>query len=192
MSASTPKPTALLGYDPFGSVSRPGHSDLNNDFESEEGDEHLPDWATEWEDQATHVCGEGEDCESEGNPLGAIGHWVMVKTAPHYNTQRDRHERHSCNGLPGWALEECIRVREHEKGLDDAGHEKPAEEEKAEDPESADANEGQEGEQQEEGAAAAERARPIMLASIRDHPALWAALPARNMRVAQGQRWIMQ
>ena len=196
MTASSPKESALLGFDPFNSISRPGHSDLNSDFTEDGEEEHLPQWATEWEDknEGARGCEEGEECEAGVvNPLGALGKWVMVKTAPHYNTLKDQHLRHSCNGLPGWALEECMQVRAHEKGLDAAGHELPAEEENEngkdeEGGEHADEEEGGGGSSEE---AAAEKARPAMLHSVRRHPAVWAALPARNARVAQGQRWAM-
>mmetsp|Transcript_25166 Transcript_25166/g.51149 ORF Transcript_25166/g.51149 Transcript_25166/m.51149 type:complete len:266 (-) Transcript_25166:162-959(-) len=127
-----PQQTSLLGYDPFGSVANPGHSEINDDFD-DENTEQLPGWATDWDEgHARSDCEAGAECDDIPNPLGALGKWVMVKTAPHFNTEKDRHERHSCNGLPGWALEECMKVREHEAKLDDAGQEKPATEEEEE------------------------------------------------------------
>mmetsp|Transcript_44081 Transcript_44081/g.88389 ORF Transcript_44081/g.88389 Transcript_44081/m.88389 type:complete len:232 (-) Transcript_44081:91-786(-) len=181
-----PQQTSLLGYDPFGSVANPGHSEINDDFD-DENTEQLPGWATDWDEgHARSDCEAGAECDDIPNPLGALGKWVMVKTAPHFNTEKDRHERHSCNGLPGWALEECMKVREHEAKLDDAGQEKPATDEEEEEAAETDSNEGEGGQHESE-----ERGQPVQLASVRSHPAMWRALPARNRRIAHGQRMVM-
>ena len=46
----------------------------------------------------------------------------MIKTAPHFNSDYDYSRRHGCANLPGWAVEECFRMRDAETHLDEEGN----------------------------------------------------------------------
>ena len=148
----------LLGFDPFNSNSQPGKKGTSTlgAFENDENEkEPLPAWATEWSDENHNTCEPGAQCDHGNlpNPLGSLGRWVMIKTSPHFNSPYDEYRRHKCANLPGWALEECHRMREKEHNLDENGN--PADGSEA-------------------------KARPMMLQQqYRMHPAVRKALPAR-------------
>jgi hypothetical protein len=116
----------LLGFDPLRSNTRTRPSP--NTFESFEKDPNdqdpLPTWAIEWNDDVRTKCKVGAQCDQGNtmNPLGELGRWVMIRTTPHYNTAYDYYRRHKCENLPGWALEECHRARNHEHYLDANGN----------------------------------------------------------------------
>jgi hypothetical protein len=155
--AQHPAPTALLGFDPFNSNSQPGKSSVSTlgafEQDSEER-EPLPSWATEWSDEGHNSCLPGAQCDHGNmpNPLGSLGRWVMIKTSPHFNSKYDYYRRHQCANLPGWALEECHRMRDTEHNLDEEGNPKDGSEAKA---------------------------VPMMLHEYRMQPAMRRALPAR-------------
>ena len=157
-----------MGYDPFNSVQT-GKSDNDMDGWGADEEEELPAWATEWASTAKK-CQPGEQCLGNDTPnmLGQLGKWVMVKTAPHYNTAADRNDGKNCMGLPGWAVEECQRARLLEANLDTAGQK--VKEEKAVEDE--------------------EKARPMSLASVGRHPAVRRSLGRRRAAVQASQRAI--
>mmetsp|Transcript_10475 Transcript_10475/g.20623 ORF Transcript_10475/g.20623 Transcript_10475/m.20623 type:complete len:258 (-) Transcript_10475:37-810(-) len=118
------RPVSLLGFDPYTPVSSPGKRDDIAGEWGEEGDEHrLPHWATDWPADAETPCASGEQCvDHVGNPLGMLGKWVMQATTMDDSPKREWNIRHNCVGLPGWAVEECMRMREEEKKLGKDGH----------------------------------------------------------------------
>jgi len=148
----------LLGFDPYRSNSQPGRNSESTvgAFESDSDErDPLPSWATEWSDENHDTCEIGAQCDhgNLANPLGSLGRWVMVKTASHFNSPYDVYRRHKCQGLPGWALEECHRMRDKEHTLDESGNPTDGSEAKA---------------------------RPMMLQQqYRMHPAVRRALPSR-------------
>jgi len=151
------KTNKLLGFDPFNSNSRPGKASASTlgAFESDEDErEPLPQWATEWSDENHNTCAPGAQCDHGNlpNPLGSLGRWVMIKTSSHFNSPYDEYRRHNCANLPGWALEECHRMRDKEHTLDENGN--PADGSEA-------------------------KAQPMMLHEYRMQPAVHRALPAR-------------
>lgn len=150
-------PTALLGFDPFNSNSHPGKggsSTLGAFEQDSEERQPLPSWATEWSDENHNTCEPGAQCDHGNmpNPLGSLGRWVMIKTSPHFNSKFDYYRRHKCANLPGWALEECHRMRDVEHNLDEEGNPTDGSEAKA---------------------------VPMMLHEYRMQPAVRRALPAR-------------
>ncbi len=117
----------LLGFDPYRSNSQPGRNSESTvgAFESDsEAQDPLPSWATEWSDENHNTCEVGAQCDhgNLANPLGSLGRWVMIKTSSHFNSPYDEYRRHKCQGLPGWALEECHRMRDKEHNLDESGN----------------------------------------------------------------------
>lgn len=157
-----------MGYDPFNSVQT-GKSDNDMDGWAADDEEELPAWATEWA-SAEKKCQPGEQCLGGDTPnmLGQLGKYVMVKTAPHYNTAADRTAGKNCMGLPGWAVEECQRARGLEARMDTSGQKI-----KEEEPE------------QDE-----EKARPMSLASVGRHPAVRRSLGRRRVAIHASQRAI--
>ena len=150
-------PVQLLGFDPFNSNSQPGKAGTSTlgAFEQDgEEREPLPSWATEWSDENHNTCAVGAQCDHGNmpNPLGTLGRWVMIKTSSHFNSPYDEYRRHKCANLPGWALEECHRMRDKEHLLDEEGNPKDGSEAKA---------------------------KPMMLHEYRMQPAIRRALPAR-------------
>ena len=113
----------LLGYDPYRPVQRgrsfsrerSGGARDAYKLDNEERT-RLPSWATDWAEEPENSCPPGAQCERGKvfNPVGELGRWVMITTSPHYNTKVDDYSRYNCEGMPGWALEECHRVRQHE------------------------------------------------------------------------------
>jgi hypothetical protein len=93
---------SLMGYDPYGSVSKPGkRDDMASAWEDDEKEERLPHWATDWPADVEKPCEPGTQCaEGVGNPLGVIGKWVMQATSAQGNAKRDWELRHNCVGLP--------------------------------------------------------------------------------------------
>lgn len=151
------KTNKLLGFDPFTSNSQPGKggSSTLGAFEFDENERQpLPQWATEWSDENHNTCAPGAQCDHGNlpNPLGTLGRWVMIKTSSHFNSPYDEYRRHKCANLPGWALEECHRMRDKESTLDEEGN--PADGSEA-------------------------KARPMLLHEYRMQPAVRRALPAR-------------
>lgn len=147
----------LLGFDPFNSNRQPGKQSASTlgAFEQDENSrDPLPSWATEWSDESHETCEVGAQCDHGNlpNPLGTLGLWVMRKTSSHFNSPYDEYRRHKCANLPGWALEECHRMRNRESELDEEGNAKEGSEDKA---------------------------RPMLLHEYRMHPALRRSLPAR-------------
>jgi len=161
------RPVSLMGYDPYGSVSKPGkRDDMASAWEDDEKEERLPHWATDWPADMEKPCEPGTQCaEGVGNPLGVIGKWVMQATSAQGNAKRDWELRHNCVGLPGWAVEECFHMREKEKQLAKNGKAKEPEEEKEEegDKEEGDKEEGDK-EEGAEGEGEAKKSRTMSLA----------------------------
>lgn len=156
----------LLGFDPFNSNSQPGKkgtSTLGAFEQDETSRDPLPSWATEWSDENQNSCAVGAQCDHGNlpNPLGTLGLWVMRKTSSHFNSPYDEYRRHKCANLPGWALEECHRMRDREHELDEEGNPKDGSEAKA---------------------------RPMLLHEYRMHPALRRSLPARWQHMRQSHR----
>ena len=155
----------LMGYDPFRSNSRVDGAntrDTMGDFETDEdGADPLPSWATEWSETGVDSCEPGAQCRDGPNPLGALGRWVMIKTSPHFNSPYDEYRRKKCQNLPGWAIEECHRMRAKEHSLDELGKSK------------------------EQSAA---KGMPMMLRQYRMHPAVRRALPARWQHMRRAHR----
>jgi hypothetical protein len=91
-----------MGYDPYGSVSKPGkRDDMASAWEDDEKEERLPHWATDWPADVEKPCEAGTQCAGGvGNPLGVIGKWVMQATSAQGNAKRDWELRHNCVGLP--------------------------------------------------------------------------------------------
>ena len=158
--ATATRTAQLLGFDPFRSNSLPGkNSNAHSTTDAFEADDDekdpLPSWATEWSEENHNSCEVGAQCDhgSIVNPLGSVGRWVMIKTSSHWNSPYDEYRRHKCENLPGWALEECHRMRDKESGLDEQGNNKDGSEAKG---------------------------MPIMLQQqYRMHPALLRSLPSR-------------
>eukprot|EP00802_Teleaulax_amphioxeia_P028797 Tamp_30612.p1 GENE.Tamp_30612~~Tamp_30612.p1 ORF type:complete len:211 (-),score=37.38 Tamp_30612:94-669(-) len=168
LAPRTARTSTLLGYDPFNSNSQPGKGGANTLGAFEEDDtarEPLPSWATEWSDTHRNTCEPGAQCDHGNvpNPLGALGRWVMTKTSSHFNSPYDEYRRHKCVGLPGWALEECHRMRNTESHLDAEGNAKDGSEAKG---------------------------RPMILSQqqYRAHPAVRRALPARWQHMRRAHR----
>ena len=155
----------LMGYDPFKSNSRVNGAntrDTMGDFATDEdGADPLPSWATEWSETGVDSCEPGAQCRDGPNPLGALGRWVMIKTSPHFNSPYDEYRRKKCKNLPGWAIEECHRMRAKEHSLDELGKSK------------------------EQSAA---KGMPMMLRQYRMHPAVRRALPARWQHMRRAHR----
>lgn len=91
-----------MGYDPYGSISKPGkRDDLAGAWEHNEREERLPRWATDWPADAEKPCEPGTQCAGGvTNPLGALGKLVMEATSSQGNAKRDLEVRHNCVGLP--------------------------------------------------------------------------------------------
>jgi hypothetical protein len=108
---------SLLGYDSGGDPNVIGA------FESDEDSSKLPKWATSWTNSQSSngaYCESGKGLATQCNPVGMLGFWVMKKTEPKYNPPRrsdDAARLKDCSNLPGWALHECLRMREKESKL---------------------------------------------------------------------------
>ena len=79
----------------------------------------MPKWATAWADtpQGSSECESGKGLAEQCNLIGKLGLWVMKKTEPRYNSPDSSDEEarvKNCMNLPGWALHECLRMREKE------------------------------------------------------------------------------
>ena len=167
--------TQLLGFDPLRSNAG-GHSSPPNTlqaFEQAEDQQNpLPTWATEWADKSNTKCDVGAQCDHGNvpNPLGSLGRWVMIKTAPHFNSDYDYSRRHGCANLPGWAVEECFRMRDAETHLDEEGNSDGTPVTRARKSASRDAF-------------TRDKSTPTMLHDYRSSPFVRRALPARRRRI---------
>eukprot|EP00960_Hanusia_phi_P046203 757683-Hanusia_phi.AAC.2 len=123
LAQNTSHKVKLLGYDPYRPVqrgrsfSRERSGGARDAYKLDDEERtQLPSWATEWAEEPENSCPPGAQCDHGRvfNPVGELGRWVIVKTSPHYNTKLDRFNSYNCDGIPGWAQEECHRIRQHE------------------------------------------------------------------------------
>jgi hypothetical protein len=107
---------SLLGYDADTDPS------VIAAFETDD-QAQLPGWATKWsgaESKEAASCESGNGLATQCNPLGMVGLWVMKKTEPKYNKPSrsdDAAKMKNCLNLPGWALRECMKMREKESKM---------------------------------------------------------------------------